>query len=296
MGYRFKVWGEDGSLASFRDFYVFQGNGVAESTAAVSSEIVGDRADVIQEDGAHALRIRRYASDPTVSGFRTELTANEYSQILDWSGEDVEGAVDDNARRQYRMKFKVPEQSLALLSGAGAPFLIVAQLHQVPDTSPADTAGLSPTLSIQLRFDAYGRLRMAIVRNLDTTPTVTTPDPSLQAAEWVSWPYRLGTWEDIHVDVAWSYSSLGHMTIYRNRRPVLVEAGAANCPNNSPARGGGGMYPKIGCYMAPPADFRVYHRGLIVGDHAATFADMYPELAGAVPLERVSGPLSCLGD
>jgi len=287
MGYRFKSWGLDGSLSSFRDFATFLGNGYNTlPTGSATPEIVGDRCDLVVEDGYNALRIKHYLGDGEVYGHRTELVADEFSHIADWVGEAVPGADANHAVRQYRVCFKLPEQDFANFS-SGVNFLLVMQIHQVPDDDPADEYSLNPAIAIHLKPDVFGRWRLCVLRQNDAN---ATPVSSKALEEIVSWPYRPGEWEDIHVAVTWSYSSSGLLTIYRNRRPVIVADGVSNCPNNSPARGGGGLYPKIGVYHYPDGTFYCLHRGLIVGDHETTFADMYPELNGAVPLERVSGP------
>lgn len=300
MGYKFKAWALDGSLNSYLDFDVWNGNGTQESTAVLSEATRGDRVDTVVEDGYNALRVRRYAGDPIAgNGKRTELVPNEYSHIYDWVGEAEAGADANDAIRQYRCCVKIPTSfPIEVIDGTSGSWFLPMQLHQVPDTSPADTAGLNPTLSLQLRknTDRYpiGRWRWAIVRNTDPTATVTAYNEALHANEVCSWPFVAGQWEDVHIVCApWSYSSAGNMTVYRNRRPVFVEAGAGNCPNNAPSRGGGGMYCKMGLYTYFDHDFEVYHRGIIIGDHESTFADMYPELDNAVPLERVLPSLAC---
>lgn len=298
MAYKFKAWGLDGSLSHYTDFYNWNGNGVQQVTSTVDPAVVDDRADVVTLDGYPALRMRRYAGDPLAgSGRRTELVPNEYSQIYDWVGEGVGGASVDNAVRWYRYCFMVPSGfPLSYLSTTqGVSHVIFGQLHQVADTSPADTQGLGPALSINATVDAYGKYWFTITRNVDPTDTVTVLDYSVHAKNVVRWPLRFDVWQDVMIQTRWAYSSNGYCTVYLDRRPIFVEASGVSCPNNSPARGGSGNYPKMGIYTSADVDMTLYHRGLIVGDHEATFADMYPELDGAVPLERVSGPSSARG-
>lgn len=296
MGMIFKSWGLDGSLVGMTDFWRVQTNGYVGDTGLIGPSTLGDRVVLVQEDGYSALLTKLYDGDPeTALGLRTEIVPNDYADILDWVGESVPGATEDDAKRRYRIACKVPSQDLSGQLAAGTKHLLVFQLHQVPDKSPADTAGGNPALALHITYDGWGRLWWVVRRNVDPTETITVADGSIQQRRTSCWPFRFDVWEDIHVEVGWSYSSLGYMSIWRNRRPVFVEVGAVNCPNNSPARGGSGIYAKAGCYLYPPQDFRVYHRGIIIGDKDATFADMYPELDGAVPLERVSGPSSARG-
>lgn len=292
MGMIFKSWGLDGTLTGMTDFWRVQTNGYVGATESIDDVTLGDRVSLVQEDGYPALLTKFYDGDPeTASGRRTEVVPNDYANILDWVGESVPGATENNSKRRYRFACKVPSQDLSGQLAAGTKHLLVFQLHQVPDTSPADTAGGNPALSLQITYDDWGRLWWVIRRNVDPTATITVADASIHQRREVCWPFRFDVWEDIQVEVGWSYSTLGYMSIYRNRRPVFAEVGAINCPNNSPARGGSGLYAKAGCYLYPPQDFHVYHRGLIIGDKDATFADMYPDISGAVPLERVSGPV-----
>lgn len=294
MGYKFKAWGLDGSLSSYLDFATWNGNGVQGDTTSIAASVVGDRASLESTNGALALNMKRYAGDAAAgSGNRTELAPSEFSDIHDWVAAGEAGALANDALRQYRVKFAVPSSfPLSFLRSAASQFIVFFQLHQGVDTSPADSAGLNPALQVGVRVDAYGRYRFAVRRNNDPTATVTVQDDSVHLAEIVSWPFRFDEEQDIHVDIKWSYSSQGRCAIYRGRRPIFVEASGANCPNNAPSRGGYGMYPKIGIYTSADLDMIVRHRGLIVGDHEATFADMYPELTNAGPLERVAGPAS----
>jgi hypothetical protein len=287
-------WGPAGTLEGLSDFSAFEGNGVSDFIANLSASAMSERADLITIDGHSAIQITHFAGDATVaSGNRTEISVNNYSGVYDWVGEGVVGATLNSSYKRYRVRFQVPEQDLSYLSGAGGPFFICAQLHTIPDDSPADTGGGQPALSVHVRVDSYGRYRFALVQNHPSDATYTGPDISHEVA---SWPFRFGEWQDIHVHAnPWSHSTAGNMTVYLNRRPIFAEISQPNCHNNSPDRGGGGLWPKFGCYGAPSVFQRVVHCGYLLGDHEATFADMYPEIYGAVPLERVAGPSASIG-
>lgn len=281
-------WGPAGTLASIYDFSAFNGMGILDFTVNVDPDITRSRAEIIIEDGFPAVRVRHYAGDETTLGHRTELAIDNYSGIFDWVGEGVPGATEASSRKWYRWCVKVPSQDLSYLAGAGGPFFLVAQLLPVADDSPADTGGGQPALSLHVRGDAYGRYRWALLQNHPTDATYTGADVSHEVA---SWPFNFNEWQDvlIHAD-PWSYSSSGNMTVWRNRRQVFKEVGQPNGHNNSPVRGGAGFWTKIGVYGAPNVYMESLHRGCIIGDKDATFADMHPELNNAVPLERVSGP------
>lgn len=283
----FKAWGLDGSLSSYDDFERWQGNGVQDD-APFDSAQVGDRLSVLSVDGANAVRIRRYAGDAqAASGNRTELLSLDEAQLAEWVGEAEAGADADEAYRWYRVAFMVPSDFPTSYLAAAGQFSMVHQLHVRPDS---DDAATSPGLAVHIRRDSYGRLRYALLQNV----SADAQQVSNNAVEIASWPFVPGQWEDICTHVHWSYTSAGTMTVYRNRRPIVVQAAAANTINNAPSRGGGGPYPKIGIYTSADLDMTVYHRGLIIGDHEATFADMYPEDSSAVPLERVSGPVGAM--
>lgn len=294
----FNKFGPAGTLNSYLDFPTWNGNGVQGLTSTPEVQAaIGDRANVVVLGGEKALVIKRYAGDPMAgSGHRSELTPDNYSHVMDWIGEGVAFATEAAATRQYRVRLMVPSsQNVSWVGNTTGPSAVLFQLHQVPDDSPADIEGGQPALSVQVRR-AGNVYRLAVLRNVDPTPTITVDNPALQSKESVSWPFEFDREYDIHVAVKWSYGALGNMVVYLDRHPVFIESGVPNCPNNSPARGGAGMYPKFGAYIGPDYDFTVVHRGIIVGD-GVNFAEMYPELSAnaARPLERVARHASALG-
>lgn len=293
MALEINNWGSTGTLASIYDFSAFNGMGIQDFLPNVSTEILSTRVELVEDDGAPAVRFRHYEGDTTTLGHRTEVSIDNYSGIHDWVGEGVPGATENAAKKWYRFGVKIPPQDLSYLSGVGGPFFLVAQLLPVPDEDPADTGGGQPALAVHVRLDAYGRYRWALSQNHPTDATYTGSDISHEVA---SWPFRFDHWQDIIVNAdPWSYSSAGNMTVWINRRPVFIERSQPNGHNNSPARGGAGFWPKIGVYGAPNVYMEAIHRGCIIGDHASSFAEMHPEISNAVPLERVSGPVAAGG-
>lgn len=288
----FKAWGLDGSLTSANNFDRVQSNGQQQNTP-FDFGILEDRANVVSVDGYSALLMRRHVGDPETSAAvaRSEVLDLDTPQYADWTLED--GYDANESYRWYRACFMLPASfPTAFLATEGA-WAMPFQLATRPDTSPVDSVG-TPSLAVAVKRDNYGALRFALFRNNDPDTASAVSDPAVHSQEICSWPYRTGEWQDILVHVRWSWSTDGEMTVWRNRRPVLVESGVGNAPNNAPIRGGGGPYPKLGIYSSNDEAFDVYHRGLIIGDHAAIFADMYPELTSAVPLERVSGPVGVM--
>jgi hypothetical protein len=277
-------WGPSGtlSLAGFDTLFCSGYNKVPINAPASALD---GRVEFVNIDGYPAVKMSVKAGDSSVAGgWRTKLAAKNYAHIIDWVGEGVRGAVADAAYREYRYCFMVPEQDVSFLKPGNRSFFSIADVHQVKDKNPPDAPGYG-TWVVQVRPDTSGNLRYAIFRNRDSAPTSTVNNAAIQREEIASWPFRFGEWQDIHLHVLWSYSNAGYMTIYRNRRPIFVETGHANCENNSPARGGSGNYPQLGVYLSKSINATVYHRGLLVGGKDATFADMYPELN---PADRVS--------
>jgi len=277
MALIFNAWGPAGTLTSVDDFDRYQGNGEQEdtpfTTAANRVELVGDY-----------LRIRRVAGDAeAASGNRTEVLSLDETQVADWTSEA--GFDVNEATRWYRSRFRVPSDfPTDFLSGSGE-FVLLHQLHVRPDSNDA---GTSPSLSVQIKRDTYGRLRYALIRNAGAD----AQQVSNNNVEIASWRFRAGEWQDILTHVKWSWTTEGNMTVYLNRRPILVETGVMNTVNNAPSRGGGGLYPKIGIYTSADLGMTVDHSGLIVGDYQSSFAEMHPEAPAAAPLERVSGPVA----
>ncbi|MBI1397063.1 MAG: hypothetical protein GC151_13890 [Betaproteobacteria bacterium] len=281
MAFKFKAWGLDGSLGSFLDFSSFNGNGVQVSTSSLDADTRGDRVDTVIADGYNALRVRRHEGDPMAgSGHRTELVPGDYSQDYDWttySGYDANESV-----RWYRVCFLVPSSvdlsNLDWIDDAGN-WLIPFQLHQVPDTGETGT----PAFAIRA-----SETELWIRRNVDTSQPPATYNTDIHDQRIVAWPMARDTWHDIVIHVRWSYSTAGFMHIWLNRRLIYTETGVANCPNNHPDRGGGGQYPKMGIYEGPDREMEILHRGLIIGDYAATWSDMYPEEASPVELPMIA--------
>jgi hypothetical protein len=288
----FNKFGLAGTLSSYQDFPTWNGNGIQGPTTDPNVQVaVGDRANIVTIGNEKALVIKRYAGDPQAgSGYRTELVPDINSHIADWVGEGVGFATIADSIRQYRVCFAIPStQDITWVGDLTSPSCNLAQIHQISDDTPADTEGLQPTFAIQIRRNPQKIYRLAVLRNIDPNPTTTVANPALHSVESCSWPFSFDTFYDIHVAVKWSYTTLGYLYLYLNRRLIFSSVGVCNTPNNSPARGGGGNYLKLGAYESLDYDFTVLHRGCIVSD-GANFAEMYPELpaAQARPLETLA--------
>jgi hypothetical protein len=283
-------WGPSGTL-SLSGWDSLQLAGYSGDPLSAPLSATDGRVEFVDIDGDAAVKLTVKAGDtPVGGGWRSSLSATVYGHIFDWVAEAVPGASADAAYRDYRWSFMVPEQDLSFLILGDGSYFTIGGVHGTKDDDPADTVGGVP-FDLQVRPDAFGRLRYTVRRNRDTDPTSTVLNNDIHHEEIASWPFRFGEWHDLHLHVLWSYSDAGYTTVYHNRRLIFAETAHANCQNNSPARGGFGNYPQIQCYTSDnEIAHTVYHRGLIVGDKDTVFADMYPDIPGAIPLERVSGP------
>jgi hypothetical protein len=280
MAFLWHQWALSGRLKVYTNYTTLQSNGYQGSPGSAPGTATTGRCEMVKIHGFWAVKLTRLAGD---TGPRTELVPSEISHIIDWIGEGVSGAQADKARRKYRWCFMVPTQDLSHL-GDGS-FFLVGQLHQQSDTSPADTQGLEPSLGIQIRSDGSGGYNYVLVRNREPTATCTVDDPSVQAEVIYTWPFVFNRWVDILVDVLWSYTTLGWMTIRKNGKVVFKETAHGNCPNDSLDRGGGGQYKKLGAYVGQDVTATSYHRGSIVMDHASTVREAYSEVAS--PFRRM---------
>lgn len=295
----FKHWTLDGSAAAGSWTGSIEYNGTQTSNSALPSgwvDVVRDPLDA----GLTCLRIRVNADDDEVAtGARTEIGESSATrvEIADWAGfEDV--------ARWYRCQWMIPpEFDYTIANPNGATYFpCIFQVHETSDTSPADTV-VGPTFWCLVEPD--GAVRVYNTLTAPATDTQTT------AGNWVTRHLitipaaTLGTWVDFVARVKWGWTAANaSMELWVNRRRVFREVGDAAQPNtfnNAEARGGGKLYCKLGIYDKFHSSWGalikesrvIYHRGLIVGDQSATFADMYPEDPAAVELPRGVGPATC---
>lgn len=281
MGVFFKSWGLDGSLA-VDSFGSYQSNGLAGNPVSLGIPSTGDsHSSRVTLDGGTALLMQVFPDDAvTAVGHRTELlpapttggTTVDYVGIADWGGAYT------TKERWYRVQFKVPKFDTSFLADVNT-WLVIMQLHQSPDTTPADTSA-SPPISIHITKDGLE------IKNIATAATVTTSNNTTTRSLYKT-PLVFDTWYDFTINIKWSWTTLGKITIWKNRKKVYEDVGAMNTPNNDLSRGSLGNYAKFGIYTKYPlTDYtqqalKVYHRGMIVGDETTQFKDMFPELTNA---------------
>lgn len=281
----FKSWGLDGSL-KVTDFSTLHSNGVAGFPSSVHG--VGEdgnmRCNRVNIDGYQALEMLVTPLDASTSnGHRTELvpsisagsSTTDYVGISDWGGGYT------NQERWYRIAFMIPEFDTSWLNSSGT-FMVVAQLHQSPDATPSDTVS-NPPLHFEVKPNSLDIVSIAC------TDEVTNSNNRI-IRKLLSLPLEFNKWYDFVINVKWSWTTLGKIKIWQDRKVIYHDIYAPNCANNAVARGSAGNYMKFGIYTAYPVSLftnqtlRVFHRGVVVGNETATFSDMYPELPNAVAI------------
>lgn len=266
----------------------------------VDPATLGDRIKLMTDDnGDQFYRLRRHTTD-TLQGspgrVRIEMSPSTSldAEMADWEGDgEIIGgdpADANNAKWWYRFAVRLYESTFPtdyMTQLASSPFQILMQMFPRLDTADGDedTVG-SPVLALRVKSTAEGIRRMCFTRNNDPDETSTVFVEAVHNQEIVSFPFNWGEWNDFLIYVNWSWTTLGEMTIWRNRRLLYTETGVGNCMNNAPSRGGGRIKPKFGLYTGPGSlsgvnDFTVDHMGFLMGDYESSFQEMHPEHAYA---------------
>ena len=273
----FKSWGLDNSL-DLTHFASLQSNGIIGPASSHGFGAAGGTyCERVNVDGYPCLKMKVTPSDlMTANGHRTEAIpatstgsgVTDYVGIADWTGQSA-------TERWYRFSFMLPEFDTDWLNSGFSTWLVVTQLHQDPDDSPVDVVA-NPPISFEIKGDSL------VVTNFTCTDTVTTSANRLYR-ELYSTPLQFNKWYDFVINVKWSWTTLGKVRIWHDRKQVYHDIAAVNCTNNDPSRGSSGNYAKIGMYTHYPMndfynkDLVIYHRGMIVGNETCSFADMFPE-------------------
>ena len=295
----FKSWGLDGSLR-VTDFSSLQSNGVVGHASTHGFGASGGAyCERVVKDGFQAVKMVVTPSDLiTANGHRTELLpatstgsgTTDYVGISDWVGQE-------NTERWYRFSFMLPEFDITWLENPVNTWLVVTQLHQDPDDTPPDVTA-NPPIAFEIR---NGNI---VVINTGCADTVTTGSNNRITRELYSTPLEFNKWYDFIINVKWSWTTLGKVRIWSDRKQVYHDIAAVNCANNDPSRGSNGNYAKIGIYTHyPMSDYYnnplvIYHRGMIVGNESCSFSDMFPESTTTVyPINPtiLNSNISCIG-
>lgn len=228
--------------------------------------------------GETVCRMVHRASDPsTPAGPKTQLapaftTANR-DPITNWAGQSA-------SRRWYRIKFMLPADHVWETWHGNSQRLVVFQIHDTVDTSPADYDA-SPSLWIIAKPD--GTLWLELT---SCNATQTTSDNFTVRA-----PYRFKVVPGVPIElvfhIKWAWDNTGSMEIWQDRRKVYFESGIANTLNHDPARGGAGNFAILSVYCsADLIDRTVYHWGIQIGDESyATYNDFAAACGAGSELE-----------
>lgn len=303
MALLYNIWGPAGTLSiNAPDSLVFNGVQYSPPLKAEDLAAIGSRFEILTENGITFSRFRRELGDAehNTHASRSQMSLDDAPHLADWVGEGEAGADADKAYRWYRWKFRPgPRFPTEHLSGSGA-YVKLLSAHIRRDLSPPDTAGLQNCINVSVRRDPVnGRLRYCMLQNNDSDPTTTVNNDSKHQREICSWRFDPTEWQDVVVYARWSHSVLGELKVWRNRYLVCNLMGQANAMNNAPSRGGGGPPPAWGITGSHDVAQDCDHFGILVGGGAyslANFKQMYPEDPNAVPLERVNGPRTIVGD
>lgn len=168
--------------------------------------------------------------------------------------------------------------------------MVIMQVHEEPDTSPADYSGFP-------QFAQFIQNDRVYFRNSYDANTQSTSG-TLQTRGLCSVPLAdvIGRWVRWTVNVRWDWDTDGYLHIYLDRRRIFTEPAKANAIKHASARGGNDPYMKmkIGYYGvggAATVANHVFHRGLKRGDSSETFATM----TGLTTLEPIIYSGAALG-
>ena len=157
--------------------------------------------------------------------------------------------------------------------------LTFLQIHEQPDTTPADYVGQAQIIG-GIRKD-----RIYIRNNFyegDTVPNLS----SITSRLLVDAPLSdyLGKWLEVVMRAKWSYTQNGLLEFYFNGVPVFRESERSNAFNNSTLRGGGDSYHKLGLYDDEgntTANNYVLHRGMQRGIGYASYDEFVADCGSA---------------
>lgn len=145
------------------------------------------------------------------------------------------------------------------------------QIHEEPDTSPADFTGQAQFIGRVLNDKLQFRHNYCVLAQ-------TTQLSDITSRELFNVPLAsyLNKWTEVVLRAKWSFSGAGVLELYVNGLCVFREKGISNAFNNSPGRGGGDAYHKLGLYddasTAGVTNY-VYHDGVMRGIGYSSYSD-----------------------
>jgi len=269
----FNSWFPDGGL--FTDYAQYDGVGVVGGFPPPAS--VADHMELVTDPTGQRGTVGKFSAlltDADTFGKRFEIlpfSPSNGDPITDWGGADAD------SRRWYRFAFMVPTWPRETTFTSTSQFSVVWQVHDDPDTSPADTAVEPP---IWLKDDGRGYWEAWIAYDANTQ----TQFANRTYFRLARFPITLGKWEDMVVFAKWSWTA-GEMKIWRDRRQIGGYRGPT-CFNNTVGRGGGPNYSKLGVYQKTSSfDRSAYHCGTMIGDEAYATFDTFMAACGSIDTE-----------
>lgn len=280
MGLLSNLWFPNGSALT--DLIRIETNGETygpfPSASVFADPDVASRCSLVDYQGETVAKITCFADDPVgvLSSKRTELYAErneERAPLVGWSGES-------GSRRWYRFKVMLAHDFVFETGWADTDQrLILWQVHDDPDTSPADYVTTPP---LWMRLYPDGRFWFETTDCADTE-TTGPPDP-VNYTRTKRWSTLLvpGVPAEFVVYAKWAWDASGALTIWRDCRKIYEQTGIANAFNDDAARGGGPLFAKFGTYCKLDAvDRTAYHWGLQTADEEVTTFDEFMEACGA---------------
>lgn len=233
--------------------------------------------------GETVCRFTKFAADPGISaGPKVQLappfTTEERDPISNWDGES-------SSRRWYRFKVCLaPDFVFEAPWGdpPGSQRLVLFQIHDTADTSPADY-DTSPPLWLIIEPDGWFAFKNTSCGASQTTSSNFTVRTVCRVR------LEPGIPAEFVLYARWAHDDTGELSIWQDRRLLYTETGVANCKDDDPARGGSGLFSLLCCYcLSDQIDRTVYHWGLQIGDESyADYAAFAAACGAGSELEQV---------
>lgn len=246
--------------------------------------------DLANYYGAQAFKFDVKGSDPLrYSGHRAEFTSGKGTvDKAAWT--NVTQSPTGTVTRWYSFAFRC--ESPWNMFEDSTQTCVLFQLHQNGDTAAAGNPApynaddvVGPVL---LGLFCHGKDWQ--IRNSYSSLPITG---SYNETVIYRRPIVLDEWQYVTIKIKFGWNNDGNTEIWWNQRKVFEQFNVSNAHNNY-----AGPFMKFGVYLKNhnldtdpyPADRVVYHRGVIVGDAAATFADV--QFDGRIELPKSVGYVS----
>lgn len=244
-------------------------SGVGTSIMAVTDPLTGS--------GLVAKMYMTDADPLTAGGQRCEIADSGFDEL--------------GSERWYAFSFYLPPEFLP------ATPMVIFQMHQQPDTAPADNADRPEVI-----LGYTDGVNLFIENGYDAVATTTAGPNTWTRRAIAKVPISYGKWIDVVMHAVWSGTDgSGELDFWINRRKIFFEKNHINAMNDAPGRGGHGPYFKQGVYdYYHDGNFgsvAVYHKPLIKGDAEYATYDQFMAACGTperFELEYVCIPRTAL--